>query len=325
MNKIPENKGIERRRHFLNNGQDEIETIRLECPSGITLSRTQIFFHPPQFDTLYRNIAKIEFKETTLFIQVLLNGSAILQEVHSSKECHLNQNGFFFTVAIEKQISYQFSTDSHVRLITFTYPLSFVEKLFGSFYLQIFISNLEDSQKNTLPLNKSSSIFSDPIYFKYPENKISEYEQIRIQQSAIDFLISLADYNINDKKKNEFLNTESIARILYAEIQENGGKLISYSEIENRFHISARTINYKFTHIYGISLAKFTQKTRFNEAARLLQKTETPLKVISNLLGYSNVNNFILAFKKEFGYSPIKYRTISKNYSQNSNIPYTKQ
>jgi AraC-like DNA-binding protein len=325
MNAIQENKGIERKRHFLSNGRDEIETIRLECPSGITLSRTQLIFHPPQLDTLYRNTAKIDFKETSLFIQVLLNGSVTLQEVNSSKEHHLNQNGFFFSIARDKQISYQFDTHTDVRLVTLTFPLSLIEKLFGSYYFKVFISQLEDSSENTISFIKRLSIFSNPAYFEYPEKKISESEKIRIQQSAIDFLISLAEYHISDKAKNKFLNTESIARILYAEIEKTGGKLISYAEIENRFHISARAINLKFMHTYGISLAKFAQKTRFNEAARLLQKTMTPLKVISNLLGYSNVNNFILAFKKEFGHSPIKYRTISKNYEPTSNSSHTEQ
>lgn len=309
---LPE--GLESSSHLLDDGVGYIETLRSSCPSGITVSRTRINFNSHEDKTYYQNIAKIECKELSLFLQVIKKGSAKIQEKTSDKPTTISLDNAYFCITNKTEILYEFTKNEDVELISITFPLSLCERLIGSIYLSTFISNLKficEIEKN-LPISQGINI---PLSENTPSSIESEHNQntaLRIQQSAIDFLITLTEIYTDKRKKQQILDPKGIAWIIHSELEKMGRKIISYAEIQERFQVSAKAINSEFTQIFGLSIAKFAQKTRFQDAARLLSETSMPVKSISNMLGYSNVNNFIIAFKKEFQHSPIRYRKIHR-------------
>ena len=316
------NHGLHRLVHFLNDGIGSIETLRVECPSGINASRTSIKFHSHEDKAYYQNIARIECKELSLFIQIINNGTTRIQEKTSDTATTISPGKAYFCITQDTDVLYEFSRKEDIELISLTFPISICERLFGNTYLSNFIQNIEficEIEKD-LSLGKGAKIPLTGDLIPILESNFDFNMNLRIQQSAIDFLMTLTELYSQNRNKQDKLDPNSIAWIVYSELERMGGKIISYAEIEERFQISAKTINAEFLQIFGISIAKFAQKTRFKEASRLLKETTTPLKIISNMLGYSNVNNFILAFKKEFHYSPVRYRKMNKISVGSNNI-----
>jgi AraC-like DNA-binding protein len=56
------------------------------------------------------------------------------------------------------------------------------------------------------------------------------------------------------------------------------------------------------------SLHSFLANRRLEKAAQLLARTETPVKEISYIVGYSHAASFVRAFRNKFGCTPNSYR-----------------
>ena len=63
-----------------------------------------------------------------------------------------------------------------------------------------------------------------------------------------------------------------------------------------------------FTQYYGISPIEFLLRARMEKARQLLCETNTPIKEISRIVGYSELAAFHHAFVREVGLSPGTYR-----------------
>lgn len=63
----------------------------------------------------------------------------------------------------------------------------------------------------------------------------------------------------------------------------------------------------------GTTLHQYLINYRMEMAKKYLSKDEMSVLEVSRLCGYNNFSNFSCDFKKRCGYSPLKYREISKN------------
>jgi AraC-like DNA-binding protein len=68
-----------------------------------------------------------------------------------------------------------------------------------------------------------------------------------------------------------------------------------------------------FKAVYGEAIYSFFQKHRMKHAAELLLTKEFTVKEVGSKLGYANLSNFTLAFKKEFNRLPSEFLIINKN------------
>ena len=66
-----------------------------------------------------------------------------------------------------------------------------------------------------------------------------------------------------------------------------------------------------FKSVYGLPVYEYYQKKRMQQAAILLAEDQLSIKQIGQKLGYSNIGNFALAFKKQYLMSPQEYRNES--------------
>ena len=67
-----------------------------------------------------------------------------------------------------------------------------------------------------------------------------------------------------------------------------------------------------FVQYYGVSPIQFLLRARMEKARQLLCKTNTPIKEISRIVGYSELAAFHHAFVREVGLSPGAYRKRHK-------------
>lgn len=78
----------------------------------------------------------------------------------------------------------------------------------------------------------------------------------------------------------------------------------SFSSLTKIALMSSTTLKTKFKKMYGTSIYQYFQRVRMEKARILLLTHKFSVKQIGRLLGYSNMNNFTIAFKKEFRQLP---------------------
>jgi AraC-like DNA-binding protein len=95
-----------------------------------------------------------------------------------------------------------------------------------------------------------------------------------------------------------------IVRHLHDELAHRRGKVPTLGQLATRCGISPKTLNNQFIQIYGLSIYSYMSECQLRDAHTALLESSVPMKVLSERLGYSHVNNFINAFSRGFGYSP---------------------
>ena len=78
---------------------------------------------------------------------------------------------------------------------------------------------------------------------------------------------------------------------------------ISKSCFANKFYLS-----HIFKEIAGVSIVEFITNKRLNEAEKLLRYSNESITMISETVGFSNVNNFIGTFKAKYRCTPKNFR-----------------
>lgn len=75
----------------------------------------------------------------------------------------------------------------------------------------------------------------------------------------------------------------------------------------------------RLSHLFKVethrSLHSHLANRRMEKAAQLLELTETPVKEISYIVGYSHSASFVRAFRKRFGCTPVRYRNDGCGFS----------
>jgi AraC-like DNA-binding protein len=75
--------------------------------------------------------------------------------------------------------------------------------------------------------------------------------------------------------------------------------------------ISESKLKKDFKLIYGVPVYEYFQKARMQVAKDKLLSGDVSVKEVAMELGYSNLSNFTIAFKKEFGLLPSKLLTTN--------------
>ena len=87
----------------------------------------------------------------------------------------------------------------------------------------------------------------------------------------------------------------------------------SMSELSRLLRLPSKKLNAIFRTVTGMTAFEWLIKLRLNHARDLLLNSDTPMREISEALGYSNVNHFINAFTKHFNTSPGRLRAEQTN------------
>lgn len=91
-------------------------------------------------------------------------------------------------------------------------------------------------------------------------------------------------------------------------VQFNFMNEITIRDIAQACACSQSTVCHVFKQYTGKSTKKYIDNLRINQAKRLLSTSDLPINRIAQLCGFSNINYFPTAFKKQIGISPTEYR-----------------
>lgn len=130
-------------------------------------------------------------------------------------------------------------------------------------------------------------------------------------------LLTLSDYAAANPKKTAATPTHPVRDMEFLEklqtfLLDHLHEKISAEQIARHLGISRTCLFQRFNSIMGIGLHKYLQKTRMQQACRLICTTDLTLSQIADKIGYSSVFSFSRAFKRAYRKSPSAYRKASK-------------
>ncbi|MDX8045399.1 AraC family transcriptional regulator [Gracilibacillus sp. S3-1-1] len=86
---------------------------------------------------------------------------------------------------------------------------------------------------------------------------------------------------------------------------------ITHDELSAAVNLSPSYLSVLFKKEVGISVSEYIQRTKIDEAKKLLTYTEKPLSEICSFLHFTDQSYFTKVFKKVTGVTPKQFRTIS--------------
>lgn len=104
----------------------------------------------------------------------------------------------------------------------------------------------------------------------------------------------------NRMKREDLYKMMEVEALLVADLT----KPPTISELSAITGISVSKLKSTFKTIYGMGLYEYFQKNRMQKARSLLLAENISVKEVGVKVGYTNLSNFSLAFKKEFGVLP---------------------
>lgn len=95
-------------------------------------------------------------------------------------------------------------------------------------------------------------------------------------------------------------------------LNENLERLPTVKELAERAMVSEVYFRKQFKACLRKSPVEYRNELRLVRAKSYLEHGEISVQEISDTLGYATVSHFIKEFKKRYGYSPLKFRKLSK-------------
>lgn len=94
------------------------------------------------------------------------------------------------------------------------------------------------------------------------------------------------------------------AQAIHAKLMACEGKLPTLDQLADEYGRSAKLLNDEFAKEFGKPIYSFMADYRLKQAHSALENSEITIKQLASALGYTHVNNFMIAFKRQFGYPP---------------------
>jgi AraC-like DNA-binding protein len=142
--------------------------------------------------------------------------------------------------------------------------------------------------------------------------------RLAVIQNRIMLLIERFFLRLYERKKNSYFNIPlskaDISRVMQVEAvltKDVFEPAPTISQLARMVSISESKLKKDFKLIYGVPVYEYFQKVRMQAAKDKLLEGGHSVKEVAMELGYSNLSNFTIAFKKEFGLLPSKLLTAN--------------
>jgi AraC-like DNA-binding protein len=199
-----------------------------------------------------------------------------------------------------------------------------IDVLFNAAWLADYlgVKRIDDVLSAYLSL-QIENVHREPLDSEYRRlmQEIAEVEddnpmRLAIIQNRIMLLIERFFLRIYERKKNSYFNIPlskaDIDRVMQVEAvltKDIFEPAPTISQLARMVSISESKLKKDFKLIYGSPVYEYFQKVRMQAAKDKLLTGGHSVKEVAMELGYSNLSNFTIAFKKEFGLLPSKLLT----------------
>lgn len=126
-----------------------------------------------------------------------------------------------------------------------------------------------------------------------------------------ELLIYISQLHPSNQKAS--LNESCKSRILAIQkyLAEHYREDIRINEICKEYYMSNDYLSHHFKDLTGFSPKRYLTLIRLRHTARMLHETTLPIQEIADVCGFSDINNFIKQFKREYGCTPGVFRSSS--------------
>lgn len=99
-------------------------------------------------------------------------------------------------------------------------------------------------------------------------------------------------------------------------INSNFGAPICLENLSDSIGYSYHHFRHIFKDTYGVSPKQYILNVRMTHAKLFLQQGDLSVKAVAQMCGFKSVSQFIAAFKKHTGLSPLSYKRAAKNFEE---------
>ena len=117
---------------------------------------------------------------------------------------------------------------------------------------------------------------------------------------------------VEDSEENNDPHIPSYIHEMKRMFDRNYSEPLTLDVLEAKLDISKYRLSHEFKQYIGISPKQYLIRRRLNASRILLVNTDMKVYEIAMNVGYENINNFILHFKKQYGLTPSDYRKVQR-------------
>lgn len=144
------------------------------------------------------------------------------------------------------------------------------------------------------------------------------FEQLELSKNTTQafgvFQTAILDFTsrVRNEKNKHIKESNSYVNQAISYIWRHVNDPLSVKDVAKAVNIDSDVLTKKFRQTLGTTAQKYITKTKIEEAKMLLEHSNHSLIEIATLLSYSSQSQFNVAFKRETGLTPMKFRQISK-------------
>jgi AraC-like DNA-binding protein len=303
----------------------EIKNDRLEFPMAVGEGYIKLLSLPEGLQatvsnfkvndecTLYRKKSTEEFYNLR-FEEIFIPGNITVQiQDETLKEKDLVHAGaILFSTLFDN--GYTVSSGTKVRsiniLISKEWMASHLGQISSDELLQRYLA-LKTAGFNFEPFDAGYRSLFNEVLDDHKDNPMQKVIlQNRIMQLIEKFFTSLVKKSKQLALDNYiFLSHKEIDKLMEVEsllIKDFSEPAPTISQLAKMAAMSPSKLKSSFRKVYGSGLYEYYQKVRMQKARTLLLSRKYSVKEVGTQLGYTNLSNFALAFKKQFNTLPSK-------------------
>ena len=273
----------------------EIGNIRFSVlPTGLTA-------HPPKQFTQGHCHANFEF-------HVILKGEPSMEIEDQTISLHQNDSILVFPDTFHRYIG--ISENSSV--LSFRFNIKKIKKSSKKDYYSKLQEYINHGKENAL-------ILQNPLVVEYLKNihtcfhieSIFSEERIKALLVLLFSEMLLPIFSESSFSHTIYKDTseyDSRINIIEHYFNQHFSEDISLSKLSSLLFLSEKQTDHIIRKIFGIGFRERLIKVRLKNAKNLLRNTTMEVKEIASTVGYQSYNGFYLAFKLNFGITPLEYR-----------------
>lgn len=248
-----------------------------------------------------------------LELAYVLYGSAVHKFNETDEE--IISKGDYFIIDYRTVHSYQSINNCDFAVINCLFLPQLVDKSLA--YCKDFQTLLRhyliQINSNNFQLNLANHIFHDENgkILSILQEMLTEYEQKDISWNEM-LRTKMIDLLILTARKISHIEPQDVVSVIIAKIHKNYNQNLTLKDIADNINYSLPYISKLFKEKTGITFRLYLQKTRIEEACRLLSNTDEKIFSISKMVGYSDVDFFSKIFKEHMGITPQQFRVCLK-------------
>ncbi|MDN5465629.1 MAG: AraC family transcriptional regulator [Lactococcus sp.] len=242
---------------------------------------------------------------TSIEITFIYQGNVDIFTVNNNA-CKI-QSGDFVVVNSAEIHSAISAKDKHVRGVTLLIPYDLFNKYIDEFEFSRFINFPTDEHSGV----KEIKVLLEKFYWLITQDK-KQFLALQLIQIVYELMYLMAKYLIIKEKIkiNYNLHNDNLGEVLpiINYIKENYQEPLTVKSIGEKFYLSENALSKSFKKNIGISVMKYVQLLRVNQAQLLLLDSEKSIATISCLAGFPNEKSFRKIFEDVFHQTPKKYQ-----------------